>query len=133
MAHNPHLADAAANASANAVCALLNSGKLRVYDGTQPASANTAITTQNLLAELTFGVTAFGAAAAGVAAANAVTSATAPATGTAAWFRAVKSDGITVVWDGSVGTSGADLNLNSTAISSGATVAVSSLTYTQPE
>jgi hypothetical protein len=44
-----------------------------------------------------------------------------------------KSDGTTAVFDGSVDTTGADLNLNATAIAAGATVAVSSLTYTEPQ
>lgn len=133
MANNPFISDTAANAAANAVTALCNSGFLQIYSGTQPANANTAISGQTLLAKLTFGTTAFGAAAAGVATANAIGSATASASGTASWFRVFKSDDTTVVFDGSVGTSGADLNLNSTSISSGATVSVTSLTYTQTE
>lgn len=133
MANNPFISDTAANAAANAVTVLCNSGFLQIYTGTQPANANTAITTQTLLAKLTFGATAFGTAAAGVATANAIGSASASATGTASWFRVLKSDDTTVVFDGSVGTSGCDLNLNSTSISSGATVSVTSLTYTQTE
>jgi len=35
------------------------------------------------------------------------------------------------VYDGSVGTSGANLNLNSVAISSGAAVSVTSFTHTE--
>lgn len=132
MALNPKRSNAAVSAAADAVTALLNSGKLRIYDGSQPATANTAITTQNLLAELTFNSTAFGAASNGVATANAITSDTsADATGTATWFRALKSDGTTPVFDGSVGTSSADLVLNSTAISSGAQVSITSFTYTE--
>lgn len=133
MANNPKLSDTAANAAVNGVTALANSGKLRIYDGSQPANANTAVTTQNLLAELTLGATAFGAAAAGVATANAITSATAALTGTAAWFRVLKSDGSTVLFDGSVGTSGCDLNLATTSIVANATVSVSSFTFTEPE
>lgn len=132
MALNPKRSNAAVSAAADAVTALLNSGKLRIYDGSQPATANTAITTQNLLAELTFNSTAFGAASNGVATANAITSDTsADATGTATWFRALKSDGTTPVFDGSVGTSSADLVLNSVAISSGAQVSITSFTYTE--
>lgn len=52
-------------------------------------------------------------------------------TGTAAWFRAIKSDG-TAVLDGSVGTSGANLNLNSVGFVSGAPVSVSSWTLSEP-
>lgn len=132
MANNPKRANAAVNAAADAACALLNSGYLRIYSGSQPATADTAITDQTLLAELTFGATAFGAASAGVATANAITKdSSANNTGTAAWFRAWKSDGTTPVFDGSVGTSNADLVLNSVAISAGAEVSVSSLTYTE--
>jgi hypothetical protein len=131
MALNPKQTNTAANAAADAVVALANSGKLRIYDGTQPATADTAVSTQNLLAELTLNSTAFGAAVAGVATANSITSdSTADASGTATWFRIVKSDGTTVLWDGSVGTSGCDLNLNTAVIEAGAIVAVTSLTYT---
>jgi hypothetical protein len=87
-----------------------------------------------LLAELRFNATSAPAASAGVLTFNAFTAdSSADATGTAAWFRALKSDGSTVVFDGSVGTSGANLNLNSVAIQSGAAVSVSAFTYTQSE
>lgn len=132
MALSPKLANVGANAAADAVCTLLNAGFLDIYDGAQPATADTAIGAQVKLAHLAFGNPAFGAAAAGVAAANAITQDTsADATGTAAWFRAYKTDGTTAVFDGSVGTSGANLNLNSAAISAGAAVSVSSFSYTQ--
>jgi hypothetical protein len=132
MALSPKLSNAAASVGADAICALLNTGYLRIYDGAQPATADTAITTQTLLAELRFGATAFGAASNGAANANAITSdASADATGTAAWFRALKSDGTTVVADGSVGTSGCNLNLNAVAIQAGAAVSVSSFAFTQ--
>lgn len=102
-----------------------------IYDQTQPTDADTAIGAQVKLARLTFGNPAFGAGVAGVATANAITQdSAADATGTAAWFRALKTDGTTVVMDGSVGTSGANLNLNSTAIQINAAVAVSSFTLT---
>ena len=102
MALNPTLANVAANAQADAACALANTGWLRIYDGAQPANADTAVTSQNVLAELRFSATAFGAAVAGVAAANAIAAdPSANATGTAAWFRVFKSDGATALWDGS--------------------------------
>jgi len=132
MALNPFLSDAAANASANAATALCNGGSIKIYSGTQPANANAAVS-GTLLVTLPFSATAFGAAAAGVATANAITAANAAASGTAAWFRAVKSDGTSAVFDGSVGTSGCDLNLSSVALTSGGNVAVSSFTYTQTE
>ncbi len=131
MSLNPKLSNAGANAAADAVCALLNSGFIDIYDGAQPATADTAITTQVKLARLTFGATAFAAAIAGVATANAITSdSSADATGTASWFRACKSDG-SAIFDGSVGTSSANLVLSTTSITAGAVVGVSSCTYTQ--
>ena len=132
MALNPKRSNAAVNAAADALTTLLNNGYLRIYDGTQPATADTAVSSQTLLAELRFNATAFGAASAGVATANAFTSdASANNTGTASWFRALKSDGTTAVFDGSVGTTSADLVVNSTGISTGAEVSVSSFTYTE--
>lgn len=132
MALNPKRGNTAVNAAADAVCALANSGLLRIYDGVQATDATTAVGAQVLLAELTMNATAFGAAVAGVATANAITSdSSANATGTASWFRLVKSDGTTVLFDGSVGTSGCNLNLATTSIVSAATVSVSAFTYTE--
>src|SRR5512140_3029180 len=132
MALNPKRTNAVAAALNDAMAVLCNSGYLRIYDGAQPATADTAVSTQTLLAELRFGATAFGASVNGVATANAITAdSSANATGTAAWFRVLKSDGTTVVWDGSVGTATADLVLNTVAIVLGATVSVTALTLTE--
>lgn len=131
MALNPKRSNVAASAEADAVCPLLNTGYLRIYDGTQAATADTAVGAQVLLAELRFGATAFGAASNGVATANAITSDTdANATGTASWFRALKSDGTTTILDGSVGTATSDLVLNSVAIQLHAQVDCTAFTYT---
>lgn len=101
--------------------------KLRIYSGTRPATGGTATT---LLAELTCNATFAAAASGGVLTLNAITAdSSADATGTATWARLVTSGG-TFVLDMDVGTSGSDLNLNSTAISSGATVSVTSATLT---
>ena len=133
MALNAILSTAAVNAAANAVVDLLNSGKLQIYSGTQPETADTEIVAQVLLAELTLNATAFGDAVEGVATANAITGdTTANATGTAAWFRVLTSADAKM-FDGSVGTSGANLNLNSVEIQAGAAVTVSALTFTVPK
>ena len=120
----------ARNAALDAISALANTGYLRIYTGSKPATPETAAS-GTLLAELRLNATAFAAASGGIITANAITSdSSADNTGTAGWFRIWKSDGTTAVWDGTVGTSGADLNLNSVAISAGAAVGVSSLTIT---
>jgi hypothetical protein len=140
MANNPFFSDTATEGGVNAVAALLNSGTIKLYTGSQPAGANSTIT-GTLLATLTFGATAFGSGTASgtdgsgravTATANSITSGTAGNTGTAGYF-VVEESGGTVIGMGSVGTSGCDLNLNSTSISSGATVSCSSFTLTQPE
>lgn len=127
------VADNAANAAMDAIGPLFNSGKLRIYDGSKPSDPDTAVGAQTLLAELTFGATAFGASSAGVITANAITDdSSANASGTAAWYRCVKSDGTTPLIDGTVGTSGSDLNLNSVTIGAGATVSCTAFTITFP-
>ena len=89
--------------------------KIRLYQGTQPATANDAITTQTLLVECIVSGP-FGTDTDGTLTLGSVSAGTAIAGGTANFFRIVKSDGSTVVMDGSVGVTGADLNLNTTTI-----------------
>jgi len=141
MAANTTISNAAAIAACDAIVDLLDAGagagKLQIYDGAQPAGPDTAVTTQTKLAELTLSDPAFGAAAddnpGGKATADTVTDdSSADATGTAAWFRAVDSDGNAII-DGSVGTSDADLVLDSVSITAGQTVKVNSWTVEMPE
>jgi hypothetical protein len=130
MALNTTITNAAASAAADAMCALVNSGYLDLYSGTQPATADTAISGQVKLARLTFSSTAFGSASNGVATANAITDdGDADATGTAAWFRACNSGG-TAVFDGTVGTGTHNLVLATTSIVQHGTVGVTALTFT---
>ena len=98
---------------------------IRIYSGTQPSNANTAISTQILLAALTV-TGSFGTDSNGTLTISSVASTTAVASGTASFFRIVKSDGTTVVMDGSIGTSDADMVVNTTTITSGENVQISS-------
>lgn len=103
-------------------------GKLRIYTASRPATCGTATT---LLAELTFSDPCSSGASGGTLTMSAITAdSSADATGTAAWFRAVDSTGTCCI-DGNVGTSGSDLNLNSTSISTGQQVSVSSMVITE--
>lgn len=131
-AHSPKLSNTGANAEADALATLMNTGYIKIYNGTQPAGADTAVSTQTLGATLRFSSTAFGSSSAGVATANTITSDTdAAATITATWFRILKSDNSTVLMDGSVCTSGCDINLATVSIVQHATVAISAFTLTQ--
>lgn len=98
------------------------SGKIRIFT----AAFGT------LLAELDFSSTAFGAASAGTATANTITDdSSANATGTAAVCRIIDKNGSTV-FEGTVGTSGADINFNSVSITTGDRISISSMTVTMP-
>ena len=104
---------------------------IRIYDNTGgvPANADAALGSQVLLGTLTMSATPFPAAAAGTMTANAITQdSSADATGTAAFFRILNSGGSTVMAQGTVGTSGADLNLNTTSIVAGGPISITSMT-----
>jgi hypothetical protein len=97
---------------------------INIYQGTAPTNANTGITTQTLLVSCVL-AGAFGTDTNGTLTLGTVNNGTAVATGTAGFFRIFKSDGTTVVMDGSVGVTGADLNLDTTTINITQTVNIS--------
>jgi len=111
---------------------------LRIYDGTIPTDADTAVGAQVLLAQLTFSAVSFGAATdgapGGLITAAAITSdASADATGTASWFHILTQAGGTSIAMGSVGTATSDMILNTVSIVAAATVACTALTILMPE
>lgn len=115
----------------------LDSGTIRIYSGSVPTLADTALSGNTILAELVLGAPAFGAAAdatgAATATANAITDdSSANATGTATFFRAF-DNGDTCVLQGTVGTSGTDMTITSTSIEAGVTVEVTSWTVSISE
>jgi hypothetical protein len=108
------------------------SALLRIYSGTRPTNADTALSGNTLLAELTCNATFAPAASGGVLTLNSITQdSSADATGTASFFRLVKSDGTTVVMDGNCGTSGSDLNLTTLSIVATQPVQVTSFVITE--
>lgn len=98
---------------------------LHIYSGTQPANANTAISGQTVLVSMTVGG-AFGTDSNGTLTITTPITGTAVASGTASFFRITKANGSTVVMDGSVGTTDADLILDTTTINNTQTVTISS-------
>ena len=112
-----------------AIDAGAGAGKLRLYNGTRPATGG-AVTT--LLAELTFSDPC-GTVTSGVLTISAIASdASADNTGTATWFRIVDSTGAFVL-DGTItGTGGGgDITMTSTSIQAGVTVDATSLVFTE--
>lgn len=125
----------ARNAACAATSALANGGTLRL----RSAGGTT-------LCDIPLPATAFGAPSNGVATArggdgtNPISSgnplegtgAAGAATGTAATNYQVLDDNDDVQWSGSVGTSGADLNLVNTSIAENQPVEITGWTHTQP-
>ena len=117
-------------------------GRINIYSGAQPASANDAAT-GTLLATLTLAADAVTAASSGgVLTFAAIGSDTSiDASGTPGWFRVHRASDTAPTsaanttdrrYDGNIGTSGADLNFDSVTWVAGGTVAISSLTLTLP-
>jgi len=132
MASNMKLATATRNKMLDGITTAAGaSALLNLYSGTQPTDANTSLSGNTLLAQLTCNSTFAPGASSGVLTLNSITSdSDADATGTATFFRLLKSDATTVVMDGTVGTSGCDLNINSADIQQHAAVAVTSAAFT---
>ena len=132
-----HISTAARNAAANAACDLVDGGSgpglLRIYSGTQPAGPDTAIGAQVLLAETDLSDPAWAAASSGVKVLDVtpIPDGVGLAAGTATWFRMVDSAGVAVI-DGSAGTSGTDLILNTAAITIGVAVEITAGSITMP-
>ena len=128
MAKSARYRMSARQAAVDAITALLNGGTLEIRTLAQPADPADA-DTGVLLATLTLGTPAFGAAdGTGVATAHAIgADASADATGTAAHYTA-KSSGGTTITQGSIGTADANLILSTTSIVAGAQVSVTAWT-----
>lgn len=130
----------AQNAAANGVVDLLDAGtgvgRIEIRTGTEPATLATA-SSGTLLATPTFAATAFGAASSGVATAAAIVSDTsAAASGDAGYFRAYPGAAADTAgtFQGKAGNAGdtPEMEFNNKSIVLGGTVAISSMTYTQP-
>lgn len=131
MALNVKVSANSRNLGLDAAFDILNSGKLRIYDGTQPTDADTALGAQVLGADLALNATAFAAASAGSKTAGAISSDTnADATITASWHSLLTSANVRKI-DGTVGTGTHDLVVNTVSIVSGATVSCSSYVISQ--
>lgn len=142
MAANPMVSMLSAQAALDALLAKLNvggtAGSIKIFTGSMPATCEVA-DSGTRLATCPLSTTAFpastdpGTTGLATATANAITSDTnAAATGTAGYFRAYSSAGTCIV-QGNCGTTAADMILNTVAISSGSTVAVTSWVVTLPD
>lgn len=111
---------------------------INIYDSTVPADADTALGAQVLLAQLTCSATAFTSVTddtpGAIATFASITAdSSANATGTATFFRILTQSGGTTTDQGTVGTSSADLIMNTVAFTAGSNVAISAATILLPE
>lgn len=133
----PTISNAARVAAIAATTGLIDAGagagKIRVYTASKPAGPDTAISGQTLLAEFTCQDPAFTAGATGVQNLDVTPAMTTTglAAGTATWARVLDSNNVAVV-DLTVGTSGSDINLNTTTVSVGLNLEITSGSLTQP-
>lgn len=126
----------AGNAALNAITALVDGGtppaKLYLRTGARPATTLTA-DSGTLCSTLTMSNTSFGAASSDVSTAAAITSDTnIAASGTVAHFRIKTGMTAVCIIQGTVDTSGADLNFDNNICVAGGTAAISSFTLTMP-
>lgn len=137
MAKLPVMSMIACKAGLDAICALVTaSATIRISSGAQPATTLTAESGTQLSTGCAFGATPFPASTSGTSDGNATATANAiandtnaAASGTAGYFR-VRTTTPTVIFQGNVGTSGADMNLNTTTITAGDTIAITSFKVT---
>jgi len=139
MTTKPVMSVIAAKAAMDAITALVtNVAHIYIRSSTQEATTLTA-DAGTLLATLPMNSTPFPASTSGTsdglitATANSITSDTnAAASGTAGHFRIKNNADAAVILQGNIGTSGADLNFNTTTITAGDTVAITSFKLTLP-
>jgi hypothetical protein len=135
MANDFRKSQVAVKAEADALAPLFNSGYLYIYDTTMVDGTSNALTTQSQIVRLQLNTTAFTTGAVGypvTLTANAITGANSTFSSTATWFRCTGNTTTNNLCQGTVGTAGCDLNLNSVVISSGAAVSVSSFVISIP-
>lgn len=125
--------NSALDAIKTAIDAGSGAGLIKIYNGTQPATANDAVTSQTLLGTLTFSDPC-GSSSSGTLTFSAITQdSSADATGTATWARIVDSTGATV-FDCDVGTTGgsASLQFNTTNFVITGPILITAFTITIP-
>lgn len=140
MATQPAITIAAAQSMMTALETAIDAGTaavINIYSGTVPTDADTALGAQVLLAQLvcsaTFGTVGTSGNNARITAGSIANDSSADATGTASFFRILTQSAGTVVVQGTVGTSAADLVLNTTAITLGSTVSITAATLDLPK
>ena len=141
MANDFVVTNAVAQSMLTALGTALDAGTaavVNIYSGTVPADADAALSGNTLLAQLTCSGTAFSGISDTNPGARATFAAITPdssadATGVATFFRILTQNAGTVCCQGTVGTTASDLVLNTTSITAGSQVSITSATIDHPE
>jgi hypothetical protein len=104
--------------------------KLRLYSGTPPANSAASLSGNTMLVECTPAPASASAASKDML--GGTKAGTAAASGTASFYRLYDSAGTNCHEQGTVGTSGTDLVIDNTTITSGGTVNFTTFTKTEP-
>ena len=140
MANNVYLTQARGKAMLDNLVDALDTGgagTIKLYTTAQAATADTALGAQTLLATCTFSATAFGAATTAdpsVATAATITDdSSADADGTVVWARWANGAATTILdCTAGISTGTFDIEFNTDAFVTGATISITALTVTQP-
>ena len=106
------------------------SATVNIYSGSVPANADASLGAAVLLVSLPCSATFAPAASGGVLTANSITQTNVATGGTASFYRLIATGGSTVLAQGAVGTSGSDMNLNTTTLVAAGPCVINSLTIT---
>jgi len=118
MSSNTQVSTSCVNLQADLISSRLVSGYLDMYDGSQPATADTAITTQQLIATLRFSGSTPPSATNGTVILDLIPD-IALQDGTVTWYRCYESNHTSVVMDGNIGTVDENMVLSMTTVLSG--------------
>lgn len=110
-----------------------NAALLKIYDGTPPTNCAAALSGNNELVSETCGTPFAGAASSGVLTLNSISVVAATANGTASFFRIMNSANTTCHMQGTVSITGGsgDMTLNTTYLTTGGNVTVTSFALTE--
>ena len=124
----PKYSDASSCGRADNWAARLNNGYFRGYNGTAPATADTALSGNTLLIENRFAATAFPASSGhGATTSNALTVANAVASGSPTFYRGYAADGTTCVaqWNTT------DVVISPSSVTAGVSITINPIAHTE--
>jgi hypothetical protein len=129
MPTNTQVSTSVVESQADLLARRLDNGYFNLYDGTQPASSDDAVTTQNLIASLRFSTPSAPSSSNGVLVFSIIEDIASMA-GVVSWYRCLESDNTTVVMDGNIGLVDENMVLTTVNVLSGQLINITSFQHT---